>query len=359
MTWQGIVGHDHLVELFRRSIEQKKLATTFLFVGPQGIGKRTFALKLAQSILCGTVDESELSPCGTCSECQQVLSDSHPDLQLIQKPADKSFIPVDTFIGDRDHRMRSGLCHFMSLTPSGGKRRVAIIDDADWLNQEGANSLLKTLEEPSPGAIIILISTSVQRQLPTIRSRSQVVRFKPLADEEVAECLLRQNLAETQEQAVEMATRADGSLFRAVALADETVAEFRRELWAELAKPTIDRSGLAKCLNEFAEAAGKDTPVKRRQLRLAFDSAIDFYRALARFTSDNVVSSDRDLQSVVQTIMQREGTRAEVAVSQLDRCIDAIGQVNSNANLGILVDAWVCDLAVMTRTQQPMISAYS
>ena len=155
MSWQGIVGHDRLVEQFRRSLEQGRLATTFLFVGPEGIGKRQFALKLAQSMLCGNAPETDLNPCGTCPDCQQVETDSHPDLQVIQKPEDKSFIPIDTFIGDREHRRRSGLCHFISLTPTGGKRRIAIVDDADWLNQEGANSLLKTLEEPSPGAVII------------------------------------------------------------------------------------------------------------------------------------------------------------------------------------------------------------
>ena len=68
MSWQGIVGHDHLVDQFRRCIQQQRLATTFLFVGPEGIGKRTFALKLAQSRLCGRVPELELKPCGACPE---------------------------------------------------------------------------------------------------------------------------------------------------------------------------------------------------------------------------------------------------------------------------------------------------
>lgn len=140
----GIRGHDAVVEQFRRSLQQGRLATTFLFVGPEGVGKRTFAKQLAKSMLCSTRDESELNPCCQCPECLQVDSDTHPDLQLIRKPDERAFIPVETFIGDREHRMRAGLCHFISLTPSSGKRRIAIIDDADWLNQEGANSLLKT-----------------------------------------------------------------------------------------------------------------------------------------------------------------------------------------------------------------------
>ena len=357
MAWQGIVGHDQQVELFRRSIENKRLATTFLFVGPEGIGKRTFALRLAQALLCTAVAESKLSPCGSCPECQQVLSDTHPDLRVIQKPAEKAFIPVDFFIGDRDHRMRAGLCHFISLTPSGGKRRVAIVDDADWLNQEGANSLLKTLEEPSPGAVIILISTSVQRQLPTIRSRSQVVRFHPLSNSDVAECLLTQGLADSDEMAIQMAARSGGSVSVALTLAEEDIRTFRSELWQRLAKPTIDRQGLAECVNAFAESAGKENAAKRGQLRLAFQSAMDFYRAVTVTMANGQAMSDQELQSVSQSVAERDGVSLDATVCQIDRCIDAIGQVNSNANLGMLVDAWVCDLATITRTGRPVVQS--
>lgn len=354
MSWQGIVGHDEVVERFRVGLENNRLASTFLFVGPEGIGKRTFAMKLAQSMLCTRVPEEKLDPCGECAECQQVYTDSHSDLQLIEKPADKAYIPVDAFIGDRDHRRRAGLCHFISLTPTGGKRRIAIIDDADWLNVEGANSLLKTLEEPSPGAIIILISTSVQRQLPTIRSRSQVIQFQPLSNVEVAECLLKSGNCETEEEAEQMANRGDGSLARAVEMSGENVTEFRRSLWAELSKPMIDRNGLAKMVNEFVDSSGKETAIKRKYLRLVFDSSVEFYRSVVRRLSDADAGRDQDLLSSVELVAQRE-TTPEVAVAQIDRCLDAIHQVNANANLGILVDAWVCDLAVMTRTQRPKL----
>ena len=101
----------------------------------------------------------------------------------VARPPGKSFIPVDLFIGDREHRSQEGLCHRLSLRPASEKRRIAIIEDADFLNEEGANCLLKTLEEPPPGSVLILIGTSQQRQLPTIRSRCQVIRFRRLSDE--------------------------------------------------------------------------------------------------------------------------------------------------------------------------------
>ena len=132
-----------------------------------------------------------LDPCGTCDSCLQVAARTHPDLLLVSKPADKSFIPLSTFIGDEARRMREGLCHDIALRPFMGGRRVAVIDDADYLNEEGANALLKTLEEPPPSSVLILIGTSADKQLPTIRSRSQIVRFRPLTAEHLEQLLLR------------------------------------------------------------------------------------------------------------------------------------------------------------------------
>ena len=174
-------GHDGVADQFRRALKRGRLASTFLFVGPAGIGKRAFALWLAQGLLCERVPEEKLAPCGACPSCQMVAAGSHPDVETISKPADKAFIPVELLIGDAEHRMRAGLCYNIALKAYSARWKVAIIDDADYLNKEGANCLLKTLEEPPPKSILILIGTSVQRQLPTIRSRCQIVRFQPLA----------------------------------------------------------------------------------------------------------------------------------------------------------------------------------
>ena len=127
--------------------------------------------------------EAALDPCETCPSCTMVLAGTHPDLDVVGKPADKAFLPLELFIGDREHRRQEGLCHNISLKPFMGGRKIAVIDDADFLNAEGANCLLKTLEEPPPQSVLILIGTSPAKQLPTIRSRCQLVRFRPLAAE--------------------------------------------------------------------------------------------------------------------------------------------------------------------------------
>ena len=117
MPWDDILGHQQAIDRFRTSIQGGRLASTFLFVGKPGIGKATFAKKLAQALLCETNDEHLLDPCGHCPACQQATALSHPDLILISKPAEKTYIPVETFIGDREHRMREGMCYDISLKP--------------------------------------------------------------------------------------------------------------------------------------------------------------------------------------------------------------------------------------------------
>ena len=101
MSWQGIEGHDAVVEQFRRA-RAGDWPARFLFVGPQGIGKRTLAVKLAQALLCQQHSPIELTVCGPC-RLVQVLAGTHPDLLEVRKPADKSSLPVELFIGSREH----------------------------------------------------------------------------------------------------------------------------------------------------------------------------------------------------------------------------------------------------------------
>ena len=163
--------------------------------------------------------------------------------------------------------MREGLCHDIALRAFSGGRKVAMIDDADDLNEEGANALLKTLEEPPPGSVLILVGTTADKQLPTIRSRSQIIRFRGLDPETIAELLLAQGVVENPAEAERLAALAEGSLSRAVELADEELWAFRDQFLAQLARVDQSSVALAREVNEFVDSAGKDAPSRRRRLR--------------------------------------------------------------------------------------------
>ncbi len=339
-----ILGHQHVLERFQHSLSQGRLASTFLFVGPPGIGKRTVALHLAQCLLCEATPSDELVACQSCPGCVQVSASTHPDLIVIDKPDDKSFIPVESFIGDREHRMREGLCHDIALKPFRGGRRIAIIDDADYLNQEGANCLLKTLEEPPDNSLIILIGTSEQQQLPTIRSRCQIIRFAPLAQEHLQQLLRTHNDIEPA-RIEAIARRAEGSLSRAIEMSDVELEEVRRALLEQICQRDFDAVALAKSVNSFVEAAGKDAPPRRARLRQLAQAAADFYRQLMRQASHAAPSGDPLTDQFVTIALAQSPPNPPLAAASLDRCFDCLAQIESNANVATLVTTWLDDLA--------------
>src|SRR5262249_44521337 len=158
---------------------------------------------------------------------------------------------LELLIGDAEHRMRAGLCYNIALKPYSGRRKIAILDDADYLNKEGANCLLKTLEEPPPQSVLILIGTSEQRQLPTIRSRCQIVRFSPLSESDVAELLVEHGLCSDPQLAHAAASHSHGSLERAALWCQGELIEFRRELLSLLSRGAFDAQPAAKMIGQF------------------------------------------------------------------------------------------------------------
>lgn len=350
MSWQEIFGHDRLINQFRCSVRQGRLPSTFLFVGPPGIGKRTFALTLAQALLCQTNAEEQLEPCGECPSCLQVKSQSHPDLVQISKPKDKNFIPVELLIGDREHRMREGFCYDISLKPFYGGRKVAIIDDADYLNIEGANCLLKTLEEPPPRSMIILIGTSSQRQLPTIRSRCQMVRFQQLPDDILIKLLLREKIASDPQQAESLVALAQGSIQLAREMADPELWEFRNQLFESLRDPNFDTRNLSSILLPFIDQAGKDAPSRRARMRQVISFALEFYRQLTRSLSGTTTFGDDELNQALASIERSWPGDEETAMDCTDRCLKALVHIDANANQATLLECWLDDLAEITRS---------
>jgi DNA polymerase-3 subunit delta' len=344
MAWQGIEGHDRVVERFRLALERGRLASSFLFVGPAGIGKRSFAVALARTLLCETRPEAAMDPCGQCAGCVQVTAGTHPDLIQVAKPKDKSFLPLELLIGDKEHRMRQGLCHDIGLKPFAAGRKVALIDDADHLNAEGANCLLKTLEEPPPRSVLILIGTSPARQLPTIRSRCQLVRFQPLAEATVAELLLATGHAADAAEARRLAAHGQGSPERAIELADEALWAFRETLLGQLAAVSLDGLRLARSVSAFVDEAGREASRRRSRLRLVVGFAAEFYRGWLLAVQEAELPQDATLARFVKEAQDRSSADGAALSACVERCLDALEQIDSNANQSTLIECWIDDL---------------
>lgn len=358
MGWQAtrgrgeILGQDAVVERFVRAAAVGRIAGTYLFIGPPGVGKATTALALAKSLLCER-PRAGLVACGGCASCAQAEAGSHPDIDIVAKPPDRGTIPLEAFIGSPEHRMREGLCWRLLLRPALGGRKVAIILDADHLSDEAANCLLKTLEEPPDRAVIMLVGTTLERQLPTIRSRCQIVRFRPL-DEETVFRILSAETDGAAEQADpahlrSCAAAAGGSLTRARQLRDPELAAFRDRLVSLLSGRPLHGVELARETIALVEAAGKEAPPRRARLRLVLEAAIDFHRAALR----RAVTGDLPADPAVARALEALGADAELAEQSIRASLDALEAVDRNANLPIVVDAWTAVLEQPALAQSP------
>ena len=181
-----LFGHSLAEAQFLEAAKGHHLHHAWLLQGPSGIGKSILAKRMASYVLgAAMVSEDSLDAVRDDAVVQKIIAESHPDLRLASRKPDekgkvKQNIPVDEV---------RGLNQFFSLKSGLGGWRVGIIDSLDELNRNGANALLKTLEEPPPNCLLILISHGEQAVLPTIKSRCRTVRLKPLGEAETISAL--------------------------------------------------------------------------------------------------------------------------------------------------------------------------
>jgi DNA polymerase-3 subunit delta' len=323
------------VAAFRRAVERGRLAHAYLFTGPRGVGKRTFALELARALLCeARPDNNSLDACDRCAACVQVEAGTHPDLFTAARPPDTPEFPVDL--------MRE-LCKSFALKSARGRGKVVLLDDADDLNAEAANCFLKTLEEPPPRSVLILIGSSPDRQLPTIVSRCQVVRFAPLPPEVVDE-LLRAAGVEDVVLRSHLVRVGGGSPGRALEMADPQMWEFRRTLLQALTDPKGPKPSLARSWMDFVEGAGKELTPQRRRARQVLRLLIDFLDdALTVRLGGPPRQSGPEDRPLLEAFAAR--TDAELLLALLERALESDRQIERNVQLILVLEALVDALA--------------
>jgi DNA polymerase III subunit delta' len=171
----NILGHEWAVDMLRQQIVQDSTRHAYLFAGPPGVGRRTLALRFTQALNC-TRPLAPGEPCGVCSDCRQIEKMQHPDLILAHADSEGGTLKVETV---REAR------HALMFRPYQSRIRVALFPRFQEANDSAANALLKTLEEAPSYAILILTADNLEQLLPTIVSRCEVLRLRPVPLEKV------------------------------------------------------------------------------------------------------------------------------------------------------------------------------
>jgi len=282
MSFKKIRGQDRQIEILISAIKRRNVSHAYLFTGIPGIGKKTTATAMAKALNC---DINNGDFCGSCISCRKIEHRNHPDILWIEPEGD--YIKIDQI-----RRMQEQI----KYKPYEGKSKVVITDRAEKMNLQSSNCLLKTLEEPPPHTVLILLTTAPFKVLPTMRSRCQRVMFQPLSAELIVELLREKQGGESGELKL-IASLAGGSIGKAIQWMERGVLKERKKLLDKI--NYLNRGYITEIL-DLAESLGEDKETLMENLdllRLWFRDLLIF-----KETAQSKHLINRDLKSEVSKI---------------------------------------------------------
>ena len=206
MDFTQIIGHEDIIKHFKSSIEMDRISHAYIICGEEDSGKKSLAKSFAKTLQC---EKEGTEPCNECQSCHQAETGNHPDIIRVSHEK-AAVITVD--------EIREQVVNSISVKPYKSKYKIYIIEDAQLMNQQAQNALLKTIEEPPEYGIIILLTTGMDKLLPTIVSRCIVLNTKPVKERDIMDYLTH-NLGLSEEKAVFCMEYAQGNLGKAIKLA--------------------------------------------------------------------------------------------------------------------------------------------
>jgi DNA polymerase-3 subunit delta' len=251
MFLDSFAGNKLAIQVLDRALESKRVASAYLFHGPDGVGKSLVALHFAKTLVCR---KQETQPCGDCSSCRRVDSGNHPDVHWYKPSGKMRVVRIDEV---RELIAQTGLKAFES------DYKVFIITEADRMMPQAQNAILKTLEEPSGRSVLILISSNPAALLPTIVSRCQEVSFLPIPRDEFQNAI-EEKWGLGKEEAHLVACLASGSMGSAKRLIDRDNLGRRQVLLSLLAG--LSRGGFQE-VHATVRAVDEELKQMAKQLR--------------------------------------------------------------------------------------------
>lgn len=316
-SWKNIIGHAEIIEQLKKNSVARKIPHAIIFSGVEGIGKRKIAETFASSLLCENLIDGE--PCGVCPNCKLMAGKSHPDFYVVEPEATKTTRNIK--IG----QIRA-LQSQVALKPVQAERRVVIIDGAEFMKNEAANCLLKTLEEPPGATIFILITANRAGLLMTVRSRCVTINFERLTDEQIKSELLWRGI----DNAEKISIISGGSLGRALKLAESGGYEMR-----ETALDLIERI----CRKDFSN---EDIFTKGAQIsEWTREQFADFVTYIQKILRDIFLLGQTELYNPdFETRLSQIKISEEKLTAMFEIGTDVYKKLKSNANLRLLAESY-------------------
>ena len=327
-AWENILGQREPKRRLRRLLETDRLPHALLFSGPEGVGKRRTAEALAATLLCSSPAAGH--PCGTCESCRAFSRGIHPDFFFV--------VPEAVGKGARSIRIEAmrALGSALARPPELAPRQVALIDDAQRMNEAAANSFLKTLEEPTGDVVFLLVTGMRAALLDTVVSRCLEIPFGPLALPELSE-VLRRHGGETEEAAA-LAALADGSAGRALALHAEGALRRREEAVSLLARlPQIPPLSLWAEGKKWGALSREEAGEWLRSLRLTLRDVLALYGGATPLYS---VGLEAPVAEIAARFSEARVFSMLADVKEAERRL-----LSSNVNIRLLVEALLFSLA--------------
>jgi DNA polymerase-3 subunit delta' len=324
MSLASLIGNSRVRDALLRAIGRDRLPHALLFAGPDGVGKRTFALELAKALVC-RAPAPDGDACDACESCMRVASGEHPDVRV--------FLPDGVFF--KIAQMRE-LAREMQYQPFEGRRRLMIVDGAHLMRDEAANAILKTLEEPPPTSTVVLVTDQPYALLATIRSRCQTLRFAPLEPAEI-ERYLAANFRRPTDETRLLARVAAGRIGRALATDLSVYRERRKEMLGlvELLVGPSDRVRLMKAAQYLADVGKKD--------RAEFDARLDLFVGLCRDLYGLTLGEPADSIANADITLKLGQLAEGLAPERVARWVEAIdrfrAELRQNVNRQLALEA--------------------
>ena len=342
--FSNLLGNDEAKETLTRLFAGERLPGSLLFIGDEGIGKKLFALEFARMLNCR--NRVGVEACDECSPCKRISrskflpfgnADDDKERIIWSEHADVAMVrPYKQIIRVSPIRELEREANFR---PFEGTARVFIIEDADYMNDQASNALLKTLEEPQPSSHLILTTSNPTALLATIRSRCQVIRFAPIPVDELESFLIRsQGL--TDSDAKLLARLARGSLGRALSADLETYRERRAAMLTVLKALTLE-GDVGQLLRAAEELAAGDRDEYEQTLEGLETLIRDAWSLRLERPQDSIINLDlvTDLKPIAAEMQSRPARAWLQAIEELR------GTLEVNINRRIATDALFLTMA--------------